>query len=346
MPYSGAGSTESPRRSACVSSHAAANASGESSPDFAALGVDAVLEAVHRHLAEDRRDGAVERLGQEREARSGVGRFVEEPLEHDRLAEDRRRLGDRERSRYLEDALLLAGEVGVDAMAQLVRHRQDVARAGGVVQHHVGVGRRDRVGAESAAALAGGRAARRCSRPRRSPDGGLAQLRREAPVAVEDELAGVGVADPLLLHRDRRHAVVVGELVEAEELRLQAIPAPGQLVVGDDGLDQRLDRLVGRLVREVAGREPVLVGAQAILRRLVLEQRVEDERARAEPGLEGLRHSVGRLGAPLAIGVLEAAERFHQRHGLVRVGQLDHHARDLLGEEAAERGAARSPRSR
>ena len=151
-----------------MSSQAAANASGESSPDVAALGVDAVLEAVHRHLAEDRRDRAVERLGQQRQARRGVGRFLEEALEHDRLAEDRRGLGDRERRRDLEEALLLAGEIGVDAVAELVRHRQDVARAGGVVQHHVGVRRRDGVGAEGAAALARPRAARRCSRPRRT----------------------------------------------------------------------------------------------------------------------------------------------------------------------------------
>ena len=251
---------------------------------LAALGVDLVLEPVHRDLAEDRGDVAVERVGEQREPRRRVGRLAEHPAEDDRLAEDRRRLGDRQRGRELEDALR-ARQRRVDAVAELVGHRQHVAGARGVVEHHVGVARGHRVGAERAAALAGRRrgvdvvAGEELGRR-------VAELARELVVALEHELAGVGVADRLLDLGDRRHPVVVGEPVEPEQLRLQPVPAAGDLVAADDRLDQRLDRLVGGLVGEVAGGEPVRVGAQPVLRRLVLDQRVEDEAARPQAGVE------------------------------------------------------------
>ena len=112
-----------------MSSHSLAKSSTDELTRRPAPLVDPVLEAVHRDLAEHRRDGAVERLGQEREPGGGVGRVGEQPLEHDRLAEDRRGLGQGQRGRELEQALV-AGEVGVDAVPQLVGHDQHVVRAG------------------------------------------------------------------------------------------------------------------------------------------------------------------------------------------------------------------------
>ena len=87
-----------------MSIQAASKASTESSPVVAALGVDAVLEAVHRDLAEDRGDRAVERSAEQREPLGVVGGLLQQPLEDDRLAEDRGGLGDRQRGRELEDA--------------------------------------------------------------------------------------------------------------------------------------------------------------------------------------------------------------------------------------------------
>ena len=78
-------------------------------------------------------------------------------------------------------------------------------------------------------------------------------------------------------------------------LRLQAIPAARQLVAALDRRDQRRDRLVAGLVVEVARGEPVRVGAQAVVGRLVGEQRVEDERARAQARLERARDRRRRL---------------------------------------------------
>ena len=86
--------------------------------------------------------------------------------------------------------------------------------------------------------------------------------------------------------RDGRHAVVVGDAVEAEQPGLERVPALRDVVALDDGLDQRLHRLVARLVGEVAAREPAVVVAQAVVGRLVGEQRVEHERAGPQPGRE------------------------------------------------------------
>ena len=119
---------------------------------LAARGVQRVLEAVHRDLAEDRRDLALERLGEQREARLGVRRRVEQAAEHELLAEHARRLGERQRRALLEEALR-PRQRRVHAVAELVGEGQDVAAARGVVEQHVRVDGGDGVRAERAAAL-------------------------------------------------------------------------------------------------------------------------------------------------------------------------------------------------
>ena len=54
--------------------------------------------------------------------------LLEQPPEHDRLAEHRRGLGQRQRRALVEDALR-RGERGVHAVAELVGERQHVAAA-------------------------------------------------------------------------------------------------------------------------------------------------------------------------------------------------------------------------
>ncbi len=127
-----------------------------------ALRVHGILEAVHRDLPEHRRDLALEALREQREPRRGLGRLGEQTPEGDGLAEHRRGLRERQRRRLMEHALP-AGEVRMQPVAELVRERQHVAPTRGPVEQHVGMVRRDRVGAERARALPG---THRCIDPR------------------------------------------------------------------------------------------------------------------------------------------------------------------------------------
>ena len=117
-------------------------------------------------------------------------------------------------------------------------------------------------------------------------------------------------------------------------------PAPGELVAPDDRLDQRRNRLVRGLVGEVARGEPVVVGAQPVPGRLVGKQ-VEDERARAQVGLERRGDPLGRLAPRVAVRALEHAQRLHELQRLLRVRDVDGDRRRLLGEQARE---GRAPR--
>jgi hypothetical protein len=158
--------------------------------------VDGVLEAVHRDLAEHRGHGAVERPGEQVEPLCRARRPLEQPLEHDVLAEDRRRLRERQRRREMEDPLR-ARKRGVHAVAQLVRHDENVVRPRRVVQHHVRVRRGHGVRAERPAALA------RAGRPvhvaaREELARRLAQLGGEGAVAVEHDLLGLAVGDAVV----------------------------------------------------------------------------------------------------------------------------------------------------
>ena len=88
----------------------------------------AILEPIHRHLPEHRRDLAFEALGEQREARLRVGRPVEEAPEGHGLTEHRRGLRERQWRALVEDALL-AREVRVEPVTHLVREREHVASA-------------------------------------------------------------------------------------------------------------------------------------------------------------------------------------------------------------------------
>ena len=216
----------------------------------AASGVHRVLEAVHRDLAEHRGDRVLQRGRQQGEAFVGVVDQRQQSITGDRFAEHRRRLGERERRVLVEDALF-AGQVEMDAMSEFVGERCHVARLRRPVQQHVRVMLRRHAGGERAAALAG---ANRGVDPRfvDEPSDDSGELRRERGVCVAHDLCSLGPANVSVGAGHRRHAVVVGELVEAEHLGLQRVPASGDRVVVDHGVDKCLDRLVGGLVGEVA----------------------------------------------------------------------------------------------
>ena len=274
-------------------------------------------------------------------ARAGRVRRVEQPAEDERLAEHRGRLAHGQRRVLLQRAAR-DGEACVQSVAELVGEHEDVAAAAGVVEHHVGMDARRGVGAEGAAALV---------RAYRSVDpvlveealGEVAEDGRELVEGAEHEVGGLGPVDRDLLVGHRGHAVVVGELVEAEQLGLEAIPAPWQLVVGAHGLEQRLHRLVAGLVGQVARREPVRIGAQAIIDGLVLQQGVEDVRARAQARLERRGDGLRRGAAHLAVGGGQAAEGDVERDPLLGIGELDADRARQLGEQARP-GVATSQR--
>ncbi len=212
-------------------------------------------------------------------------RLVEQALEHERLAEHRRGLGQRQRRRLVEDPLRL-GERGVQAVAELVGHGEHVAPAGGEVQQHVGVHARHRVAAEGATALV---RAHRGVDPVLVEEAGhdAAGLLGEGAVGVEHQLARLGVGEGEVLGEHGRRAVVVGEPVDPQQLGLQRVPALRDVVAAADRLDQRHHRLVGGLVGQVAGGQPVRVGAQPVLDRLVVGERVVDEGAGAQARARG-----------------------------------------------------------
>ena len=266
-----------------------------------------------------------------------VGDLGEHPPEHQLLAEHRRGLGERQRRRLVEHALGL-GERGVQAVAELVRHRQHVAAGGGEVEQHVRVHARNRVRAEGAASLV---------RPRRRVDPVLVEepprdragRRRERLVGVEHQVARLAVRERDVLGEHRRRAVVVGQPVDPEQLRLEPVPALGNVEAISHRLDQRHHGLVGRLVGEVAARQPVRVAPQPVLDRLVVDERVVDEPARAQPRLERGRDGVGGAAPQLAIGRQQAAERDVERQLLVV--EVDPERRDQLSEQAAPGRLAR-----
>ena len=207
-------STASPSISSCDSAHSSPKRSIGQLALVAPRGVDEVLEAVHRDLAEDRRDRALDRLRQQRQPRLGRRRRLQQPPEHERLAEHRRGLGQRQRRRHVEDALL-AAERGVHAVAELVRQRQHVAAQVRVVEQHVRVHARHARRSRTRRRACRAAPARRSSARRRS----AARARRARARTTRRSRARVCLAsrppDLLVVLRDRRHAVVVGEPVDA-----------------------------------------------------------------------------------------------------------------------------------
>ena len=296
-----------------------------------------VLEAVDRDLPERGRKRVLDPAGQKREARLRVVLALEQELEGQRLAEHRRGLGERQRRARVEEAERLR-QHAVQAVAELVRKRQDTAPLARVVHEHVRVDVRD-----------GGRAerARRLARPQRGVDpvaleeagDDLARARVKVAESLEHGVARLVPGDGRRLALERGVAVVVVERVQPEQLRLEAVVALRDVVPRSQRLDQAVDGLVGDLVREVARRDPAWVRAQAILDRPLVEDGVEDVGARAQARCERVGHGLGdRPALALVAQLLQPGERLVER-GL-RPVDLDAEVGDQLLEEAHPRAVA------
>ena len=248
--------------------------------------MDRVLEAVERDLAEDGRDRVVDAADDQIEPGAGIVLPRHQLLEGQRLAEHRRRLGERQRRAGVQEPEIL-GERAVQTVAELVRERQHAPPLAGVVHQHVRVDVRDERRAEGAEHL---------PRPHRGVDplvleevaDDLARHRREVRERLEHEFLRVVPRDRAADLLERREAVVVPQPRQAEQPRLEGVEAPRDVVAGDDRVDEALRRLVRDLVREVLGRDPRVVAAQAILDRALVQDRVQDVAARPEARPERL----------------------------------------------------------
>src|SRR6185436_4681017 len=141
-----------------------------------------------------------------------------------------------------------------------------------------------------------------------------ARLVRELAVRIDDDPTRVVPWDLLRVARDRRRPVVVLEPVDSEQPSLEPVVALRDVVPRRGRLDERVDRLVRRLVREVARRDPGRIAAHAVVDRLVLQNGVEDERARPQPGPERLGYRLGGDATDVAVWVEEARQRRLERY--------------------------------
>ena len=186
-------------------------------------------------------------------------------------------------------------------------------------------------------------------RPDRSVDPVVVEEPLERRACLAGELA-VGLDHDLLrfvprrLRRvlgNRREAVVVLEPVEAEQLRLEPVIALRHVVPGCCSVDERLHRGVSCFVAEVASRDPGGVATQPVVDRLVLQNRVEDGRPRAEAGLEGGTNRLRRAATLVAVGRVELCHRSLERNGLVAAREVDAEGAKHFLIESRPRGDAR-----
>ncbi len=181
--------------------------------------------------------------------------------------------------------------------------------------------------------------ARRLAGPHRRVDPALVEealgdrghLRREGAVGGEHALARLVPADGARLDLgQRRVAVPVVELVLAEPLGLDRVVAVRELgEAGAHGRDQRIHHLALDAVRQMPRVGHVLEAAPAVGDRLVLGERVGDEREQAEIVPQHLGDRVGAGAAAGLVGVLHQGQRLFEqellavdleaqaRHGLV-----------------------------
>ena len=224
----------------------------------------------------------------------------------------------------------------MDAVAELVGEGHDVAPAGGEVEQDVRVrGGHGRM-RERTALLA--RHDRCVDVAVEEARGDLGHLGRERPVRVQHGASRLGPVDLALVGQEWRVAVVLGELVEAEQAALEPVPASGDVVAGRDRFDQCLHGGVLDLVAQVPRRDPRPVVAQAVVDRMVGQDRVEDERPHREAGLEGLGDGTARPLADLAVRYEQLGQSLLEGDRLLVEG--DRHRVGDLGEQPYPRRPA------
>ena len=223
----------------------------------------------------------------------------------------------------------------MEAVAQLVRQRERVAQLACEVEHHVGmVARRH------------GHAVRpaRFARDDRGIDPGVGEevlhqgagALREAVERAQDQLLGILPGQIACHLSDRRVAVPLVQVADAEQLLLDAVVANAHVIAAGDRFDKRLDRLVRGLVGEVSRRDPAGKMAQPVVDRLLLQDDVEDVAARPNVGAKRARDGMAGAAPHLAVRFAEHGQRLFKRE--LAAVHLDPDARTQLPEQPGPGG--------
>ena len=102
------------------------------------------------------------------------------------------------------------------------------------------------------------------------------------------------------------------EIADVQELALHPVIADADVVAASDGVDERLHRLVRRLVGEVARADPAGEAADAVVDRLLLQDHVEDVAARADVAAQRLGDGAARFATHLPVRLAEQVQRHIQ----------------------------------
>ena len=198
----------------------------------------------------------------------------------------------------------------MDAVAELVRQRHDVARLAEVIDQDVRVRRRRRRMGEGARRLAG---------PRRRVDPALVEeaprdvghARRKAAIGVEHRVARRAPGEDAARRvGQRRVAIPMLELRLAEPARLERVIAMRKARIGvGHRRRQRVDHLALDPIGEMARIGDVGELAPAVGDLLVLDQRVHDQGEQPDVGAERLGQRGGGGLARAAVGILQLAEQ-------------------------------------
>ncbi len=265
-----------------------------------------VFEAVHADLSERGGKGILDLRRQHGQPDLRLLLAGEQILKDEQLAEDRRGLGGRQRRIGLEQPLG-GGQLLVHTVAQLMCQRHHVARSGLVVEQHVRMDRWHGRRAKRAPALAG--PDRRVDpSPLEEQGRDVSHAPIEARVSIQDDRARLVPGIEPVSSRQRRIAIVVEQLIHAEQPPLEAIVAGNNVVTRRHCLDQCFNHAVVHLVRHVARRDPGGIFAQPVVRRLVGEDVVEDVGRRVVHDSQTGRQRLLRSTPLLAIGRIEAGQ--------------------------------------
>ena len=270
-----------------------------------------VLVPVEGDLPEDGRKGVFALVAEHREADLGVFFLGHDPVERERLAKHGGGLGQRQWRVVVKDVLLRREPV-VQPVAELVGQGQRIAQLAGEVHQHVGVVVRRHGHAVGAPLLA---------RHDGRVDPALLEeffdqrsgTLRKATVRTQHELLRVVPGQVTRHVADRRVAVPLVQVAYVEQLAFDAVVTNAHVVAAGHRVDERLHRLVGCLVGEVARADPGGEVAQTVVDRLLLEDDVEDVAAGANVAAQSLGHRTARLAAHVAVWFAQQVERLVER---------------------------------
>ncbi len=207
-----------------------------------------------------------------------IALFLQQGPEGELFAKDARGFGQRQR-RIGEQAALRRRQQLMHPVAKLMGEGHHIADIALIVEQQIGMHARHRRMGEGAWRLAG---AHTCINPRFFKEllPQRRQIRRETAIGLKHGITCLAPGnDPIIGIGKRRVAVPIVDLVLAHPFRLDRVITMGQARIGAlYGLGQRIDNLGLDLIGEMAHSGRLRRAAPVILDRLVLGQRVGNQR--------------------------------------------------------------------